>query len=261
MLLQDKNAIIYGGGGAIGGAVARAFAHEGAKVFLVGRTLATLDKVAEEITAAGGMAETAQVDALDEQAVEKHASEVARKAGRIDISFNAIGLGDTQGAPLAEMSQARFALPIINAMATHFLTATTAARHMAKNGSGVILAITAQAGRNPYPNVGGFGVACAAIEGFCRQLAAEVGPQGIRVVCLRSAGSPDAPGVDEVFRRHAENAGISREAFEAGIADRTLLKRLPKLAEVANAAVLMASDHASAITGAIANITCGEIVD
>ena len=100
--------------------------------------------------------------------------------------------------------------------------ATAAARHMARNRSGVILAITASAVRG-YSNVGGFGVACAAIEGFCRQLAAEMGPQGIRVVCLRSAGSSDAPGVDEVFHRHAENAGISREAFEAGIAERTLL--------------------------------------
>jgi len=66
MLLENKNAVIYGGGGSIGGAVARAFAREGAKVFLAGRTLATIDAVAEEISASGGVAETAQVDALDE---------------------------------------------------------------------------------------------------------------------------------------------------------------------------------------------------
>ena len=113
----------------------------------------------------------------------------------------------------------------------------------------------------PDPNSGGFGVACAAIEGFCRQLAAEVGPQGIRVVCLRSAGSPDAPGVAEAIRLHAESAGVSSEAWEAQIAEKTLLKRMPKLAEVANTAVLIASDHASGITGAVANVTCGELVD
>jgi NAD(P)-dependent dehydrogenase (short-subunit alcohol dehydrogenase family) len=260
-MLLRKNAVIYGAGGAVGAAVARAFAREGAKVFLAGRTLSSLDAVAQDISNAGGVAETAQVDALDEQAIVSHLGEVVRKAGSIDISFNAIGLGDTQGAPLVEMQREHFLLPVVNAMATHFLTATAAARHMRKNGSGVILALTAQAARKPYPNVGGFGVAGAAIEGLCRQLAAEVGPQGIRVVCLRSAGSPDTPGVDEVFRRHAANAGISREAFEAGIAERTLLKRLPKLAEVANVAVLMASDYASAVTGAVANVTCGEIVD
>lgn len=261
MLLENKNAVIYGAGGAIGGAVARAFAREGAKVFLVGRTLATLNMVAREISDAGGVVETAQVDALDELAVENHLADVASKVGSIGVSFNAIGLGDTQGAPLVEMAQEHFALPIVTAMRTQFITATSAARHMANSGSGVILALTSQAGRKPYPDVGGFGVACAAIEGFCRQLAIELGPQGIRVVCIRSSGSPDTPGVDEVFNRHADNAGISREAFEAGIAEKTLLKRLPRLAEVANAAVLMASDRASAITGAIANVTCGEIVD
>lgn len=152
-------------------------------------------------------------------------------------------------------------LPIENAMKTQFLTVTAAARRMAKKRSGVILAITAQAGRKPYPNTGGFGVACAAIEGLCRQFAAELGPHGIRVVCLRSSGSPDAPGVQAAMRLHARDAGISVEAMEQRIAENTLLKRMPRLADVANAAVLMASDHASAITGAVANVTCGEIVD
>jgi NAD(P)-dependent dehydrogenase (short-subunit alcohol dehydrogenase family) len=136
-----------------------------------------------------------------------------------------------------------------------------AIRQMRQKGSGVILAITANAGRKPYVDVGGFGVACAAIEGFCRQLAMEEGKHGIRVVCLRSAGSPDSPGVDEVFRLHAQNAGISREAFETEFAERTMLKRLPRLHEVANAAVLVAADHASAITAAVINVTCGELAD
>src|SRR5260370_38025604 len=90
MLLKNKNAVIYGAGGAVGGAVARAFAREGAKVFLTGRNLGPVEKVAKEIIAAGGAAEAAQVDALDEQAVENHASAVAKKAGTVDISFNAI---------------------------------------------------------------------------------------------------------------------------------------------------------------------------
>jgi len=227
MLLENKNAVIYGAGGAIGGAVARAFAREGAKVFLVGRTLAPLDAVAHDISSKGGAAETAQVDAFDGEAVDKYLDEIVKNTGHIDISFNVIGLGDAQGAALLEISRESFALPIMNAMATHFVTATAAARHMIKQKSGVILALTAQAARKPYPNVGGFGVAGAAIEGLCRQLACELGPMGIRVVCLRSAGSPDTPGVDEVFRLHAENAGISREAFEANIAEKTLLKRLP----------------------------------
>jgi 3-oxoacyl-[acyl-carrier protein] reductase len=261
MLLKNKVAVIYGAGGAIGGAAARAFAREGARVFLAGRTLASLNVVAREIEDAGGEVDTAEVDALDEQAIESHLDVVAAKAGRIDVSFNVIGIRVAMGTPLVELTQEAFALPIADAMRTQFLTATAAARHMAKNKSGVILGLTAQVAQKPYPHVGGFGVACAAIEGFFRQLAFETGPQGIRVICLRSAGSPDAPGVQEAIQIQAENAGITREELEAKNAEKTLLKRLPKLAEVANVAVLMASDHARAITGAITNVTCGELID
>jgi 3-oxoacyl-[acyl-carrier protein] reductase len=261
MLLKDKNAVIYGAGGAIGGAVSRAFAREGARVFLVGRTLATLDTVANDISNAGGKAETAQVDALDKQSIEAHLSNVQEKFGGVDISLNVISLGDAQGIPLVNMTADHFNLPVTTAVTTHFLTATAAARHMVRKRSGVILALTANAARKPYPVIGGFGVACAAIEGICRQLALELGPHDIRVVCLRSAGSPDAPGVSEAFNIHAKAAGQSREEWEAEFAKITLLHRLPKLAEVANAAVLAASDYASAMTGAVVNVTCGELVD
>jgi 3-oxoacyl-[acyl-carrier protein] reductase len=261
MLLENKNAIIYGGGGAIGGAVAKAFAREGAKVFLAGRTKEKLEAVAKQILEAGGSAETAVVDAFNKEAVEAYLNKLVEEAGSIDISFNAISFDDVQGNPLVKMRCSEFTLPINNALKSCFITGTAAIRHMIKKGSGVILAITANAGRIPFVNVGGFGVTCAAIEAFCRQLAVEVGQHGIRVVCLRSAGSPDAPGVDKVFNQHAQNAGISREEFEARFAERTMLKRLPKLHEVANTAVLMVSNKASAITAAVTNVTCGEIAD
>lgn len=257
MLLENKTAVIYGAGGDIGSTVARAFAREGARLFLAGRRLPPLSAVAEDITRAGGTAEVAQVDALDEQAVEQHLAQVVQKAGGLDISFNAIGIGYVQGAPLVEMTLAEFTRPIADAMTTQFLTMMAAARHMNWKGSGVILAITATpAGSSP--TLATFGVACAAIENLCRQLAGELGPAGIRVICLRSAGSPDAPKLDKFFRQLAQLSGVSREAFEAGLAERTLLKRLPRVTEVANAAVLMASDRASAMTGTVADVTCGD---
>jgi 3-oxoacyl-[acyl-carrier protein] reductase len=261
MLLQNKNAVIYGAGGSVGGAVARAFAREGARVFMAGRTLAALDAAANEIVSDGGIAETAQVDAFDKGAVEKHMDDVVKHAGSVDICFNLISLGDAQGAPLVDMTQDHFLMPISNAMKTQFLTATAAGRHMVRQGSGVILALTAQAGRKPYLATGGFGVACAAIEGLCRQLAAELGSNGVRVVCLRSSGSPDTPGVRAAMQKHADNAGVSLAEWEAKIADVTMLKRMPRLAEVANVAALMASDYANVVTGAVANVTCGELVD
>jgi 3-oxoacyl-[acyl-carrier protein] reductase len=194
MLLEDKAAIVYGGGGLIGGAVARAFAREGARVFLAGRTPATLDAVAGDISAAGGMVETARVDALDERSVEEHVGAVVARAGSIDVSFNAMGIrGELQGTPLVAISQEDFAAPILTGATGQFLTARAAARRMLEQRSGAILLLTATATwsqaalRMPIP-MGGFGVACAAIEGLARSLAGELGPRGIRVVCLRSEG-------------------------------------------------------------------------
>jgi 3-oxoacyl-[acyl-carrier protein] reductase len=259
MLLRDKTAVIYGAGGGIGGAVARAFAREGAKVFLAGRALAKLVLVAREISAAGGAAETAQVDALDAQSGEKHIVEVAQQAGGIDVSFNAIGIEDVQGTPLIEMSFEDFSRPITIATRTQFLTAKAVAPHMIKQGSGVIMMITATPARLGFPLVGGLSVACAAMEGFSRSLAAELGPHGVRVVCLRSAGSPES--IADVLDVHAAGQRVTRDEFIASLKAMTLLKRLPALADVGHVAVLMASDYAGSMTGTVANMSCGQIVD
>ena len=261
MLLANKNAIIYGGSGEVGGAVARAFAREGAQVFLAGRTLTTLEARASEIRALGGRAEISQVDAYDLQAVERSLDEIIAQVGRIDISFNAIGHDDVQGQSMLEMSQNIFAQPISNAMLSYFNTSTASARRMVQQGSGVILAISANAARMAYPNIGGFGVACAAIEALCRQLAIEVGAQGVRVVCIRSASSPDARGLREVFTLHAQEQGITLDEFIAQASSSIPLKHLPTLVEVANTAVFAVSDYASAMTGAVINVTCGQMMD
>jgi NADP-dependent 3-hydroxy acid dehydrogenase YdfG len=186
-LLAGRNAVIYGAGGAMGSAIARAFAREGALVHLVGRTRDKLDSLARELTQSGARAVSAVVDAMNREAVEKHLAEVAR-AGRVDISFNLIGIGGEQGQPLTAVTPASFSEPISNAMHTHFVTATAAARHMEKQGSGVILALTAQVARKPYVASGGFGVACAAIEGLCRQLAVELVAQLVDQLVDRAGG-------------------------------------------------------------------------
>ncbi len=132
---------------------------------------------------------------------------------------------------------------------------------MMEKGKGVILMLSANAAKKPFENTGGFGVACAAIEALSRQLAVEIGKHGIRVVCLRSAGSPDAEGVAEVFEMHAGILKISKEEFTAQFAEKTMLKHLPNLNEIANVAAIMASDKATPITAAIINVTCGELAD
>lgn len=260
MLLKDKIAVVYGAGGSAGSAVCVAFAREGAVVYLAGRTKEKLDAVAKKISGEGNACYGNVLDASDKQAVNQHLEEIIGRHGRIDISFNLVGMDDMQGVSLDELTAEAFINPVINALTAHFITGTAAIKHM-KHRGGVILALTANAAAKPYENIGGFGVACAGIEALCRQLAVEAGMNGVRVVCLRSAGSPDAAGVDEVFNLHATNEGISREAFEKKFAERTMLKRLPKLNEIANAAVLMASDKASAATAAVINLTCGELAD
>jgi NAD(P)-dependent dehydrogenase (short-subunit alcohol dehydrogenase family) len=260
-LLEGKVAVVYGAAGAMGSAVSRAFAREGAHVELAGRTLEKVQALATEISGGGGSAAAAKVDALDQESIANHLGAVIAARKRIDISFNLIGLDGPQGDSLTAMPARDVVGPVEGAVRTHFLTATAAARHMAKQHAGVILALTAQVARKPYAGSGGFGIACAAIEGLCRQLAMDLGGDGIRVVVLRSAGSPDAPGVSAAIGEHARLAGVSREAFEARIAEKTMLKRMPKMAEVASAAVLMATDRASAITAAVTNLTCGEIAD
>ena len=128
MLLEHKVAVIYGAGGPIGGAVARAFAREGARVFLAGRTKAKLDTVGDAIRSNGRVADTAVVDALDQRSVDTFVDAVAEQAGSIDISFNVISYGDVQ-KPLMELSVEDFTQPITTAMRTQFVTTRAAARH------------------------------------------------------------------------------------------------------------------------------------
>ena len=251
MLLKNKDAVIYGGGGSVGGAVAFAFAREGANVYLAGRTLESLEEVAKQIRSAGGAAETAQVDALDEQAVDEHADAVAASAGGIDISFNLISVGDVQGTPLAEMPLEDFERPVMTAVRTQFLTARAAARHMISQGSGVILFFGGYGDPVPDYYIGGFQVALNAIESLRRQLASELGAHGIRAVTLQTGGVPET--IPESFD--------GREEITEGIVGQTMLGRAATLEDVGNVAAFAASDHARTMTATALNISCGAIVD
>jgi len=254
MLLEGKQAVIYGGGGAIGGAVARAFAREGASVFLAGRTEAGLEQVAEDIRTRGGRAETAVVDALDEEAVDRHADEVAAKAGSIDISFNLITHPYTHGVAFHEMEVDDFMAPVEVAARTTFITARAAARHMILNGSGVILAFGGPGERSgPQRDyyLGGTQVAFDAIETIRRQISVELGPHGIRFVTLATGGVPetfpsDFDGIEQVTKM---------------IEDQTLLGRAATLEDVGNAAVFAASDWGRTMTAATVNVSCGALID
>jgi NAD(P)-dependent dehydrogenase (short-subunit alcohol dehydrogenase family) len=263
MMLKDKVAVIYGAGGSIGGAVARAFASEGAEVFLTGRLRGPVDAVAEDIVSAGGSAEAAEVDAFDEQAVDEHLQSVIDKAGRLDISFNAAGIPNATivGVPLIELDVEQFSLPITTYTRSYFLTARLAARRMVANRSGVIMTVTALHSRTGLPLVGGYGPAMAAKEALTRDLSAELAPQGIRVVGLRPQGMPESRTIKEAFEPRAKASGMTWEQWQEMLASRTHPRRLMTLAEMANVAVFMASDQASGMTGTTVNLTMGSLDD
>jgi NAD(P)-dependent dehydrogenase (short-subunit alcohol dehydrogenase family) len=263
MMLTDKVAVIYGAAGGIGGAVARAFASAGAELHLTGHKRAPLEAIAEEIASGGGSAEAAEVDALDEQAVDEHLQSVIDKAGRVDISFNAVGIPDTTilGVPLLELDVERFSLPIAAYTTSYFLTARMAARRMVANGSGVIMTVTALHSRTGIPLVGGYGPAMAAKEALTRDLSVELAPHGIRVVGLRPQAMPETGTIKEAFEPRAKAAGMTWEQWQERLASRTHPRRLMALEELANTAVFMASDKASGMTGTIVNLTMGALDD
>jgi 3-oxoacyl-[acyl-carrier protein] reductase len=254
MLLEGKTAVIYGGGGSIGGAVARAFGREGANVFLAGRTRGKLEAVAEEVRTAGGKAETAVVDALDAAAVEAHTDEIVSQAGSLDISMNVITHPATHGTPLWEMDVDDFMDSIDVALRSSFITMGAAARRMVQRRSGVILAFGGAGDRSgPIRDykLGGTQVAFDGIETLRRQLSVEAGPYGVRVVTLESGGVPETLPQD--FE--------GRESIVDLIASQTLTGQAATLEDVGNAAAFAASDRARPMTAATINVSAGALID
>jgi NAD(P)-dependent dehydrogenase (short-subunit alcohol dehydrogenase family) len=263
MMLKNKVAVIYGASGGIGGAVARAFAQEGARLFLTGRDQASVDAVAKDIASAGGSAVAAEVDALDEQAVDTHLQSVIDSAGRVDISFNAVGVPNARilGVALTDLDVEQFSHPITAYTTSYFLTARLAARRMIPNKSGVIMTVTALHSRTGIPLVGGYGPAMAAKEALTRDLSAELAPHGIRVVGLRPQGMPETRTIRDAFEPRAKATGMTWEQWQEFLASRTHPRRLMALEEMANMAVVMASDKASGMTGTTVNLTMGSLDD
>ncbi|MGO1051965.1 SDR family NAD(P)-dependent oxidoreductase [Crossiella sp. CA198] len=251
MLLERKQAVIYGAAGQIGSAVAAEFARQGATVHLTGRTQSRLDALAETIRAEGGRAETAVVNALDEPAVDAHAAEVAARFGSLDISFNLITHGDVQGIPLEQMSTVDVMTVVDTAVRTTFITSRAAARHMIRQRSGVILTFGGKGDPVPGYHLGGLQVAFDAVDSLRRAMANEWGKYGIRAVTLLTSGIIDSvpagdPAMAEILQ---------------GMVDGTMLKRAATREDVGRVAAFAASEHARTITGSPINISCGAIVD
>jgi 3-oxoacyl-[acyl-carrier protein] reductase len=253
VLLEGKTAVIYGGGGSIGGGVAQVFAREGARLFLAGRTLSKLQAVADTIGSGVDVAEVdvAEVDALDAASVNAHADAVAAAAGGIDISFNVISQQDVQGTPMVEMDVEDYLRPVVTTARSTFLTAAAAARHMRGQADGGVILFFGGAADPPRGiHLGGLQTAFHAVEAMRRQLSSELGADGIRVVTLRTSGVAESISDPSL-----------RERISRGIADASLLGRIPTLEDVGNAAAFAASDRARMITAAHIDISAGTFMD
>ncbi|MFC4534345.1 SDR family NAD(P)-dependent oxidoreductase [Sphaerisporangium dianthi] len=251
-MLNDKVAVIYGGAGSLGAGIAEAYTRAGARVFLAGRTEATLRKVA-----AGTGSEYDVLDACDEAAVESHAASVVERAGRLDVSVNLVPRGDFQGVPLTEMSVEDYTRPVVRGITCQFITARTAARLMTAQGSGVILSLNSASG-NGSPMMGGTGAADGAIDALVRQLAQEAGPAGVRVCGIWTAGVTDTLTPEKLA---AAGAPLMDEAAVQGIRGHLdglrMTRRSPQVADIAALATFLASDAGRAITGTWVNATAG----
>jgi len=265
MLLKNQVAVVYGGGGAIGGAIAREFAREGALVHLAGRTLEKLDAVAREIAGDGGMARVALVDALEPAAVSQHVSSLVAESGRVDIAVNAVGLLHVQGKPLLELSLEEYEAPIIGYARAQFAIGKAVAARFVEQRHGVLVTLSTPGAIRAYQGVLGFAMACAAIECFTRQLAAELGSAGARVVCLRPDAIPETlqrgSHAREVFGAVAKRMGTTLDELMAGAVGKdALLQRPATLDEVARTAAFVASAGAGALTATTLNVSCGSVV-
>jgi NAD(P)-dependent dehydrogenase (short-subunit alcohol dehydrogenase family) len=262
-LLQNKHAVIFGAGGAIGQAVAKEFAAQGATVFLSGRRLAPVEQVAASIQQDGGIAYAAEVDALDEQAVNAYLDGVTLQAGSIDILLNVMGpqpkdYGNQVNT--LELPLEQFLLPLTTLVPSQFITARATARRMIEQKAGVILFATAPPSRGGQ-NSAAIGAAFGAMESLLRCLAADLGPAGVRVVGLRTGAMPETRTIQQTLDNAINTLGVPKEQIVSMLEQLTLLGRLSTVADTARLAAFLASDGARTITGSIVNASSGMVTD
>ena len=264
LMVQDKHVVVFGAGGSIGAAVAKELASEGAEVFLAGRTSAGVEATAKEITAAGGRAHAAVIDALDEPAVDAYVEAVVKQTGSLDIEFNTTGPRISEygnGKRAVDLTVEEFMTAVGTVLQSQFITAGAAARQMLKQGSGVIIFLTGSPARPHGPGTSAIGAAFVAVENLMRTIAIELGPSGVRAVCLRTAANPDTRTIQDTTEVIGKIMSITSDQAAASLAEGTMLKVSPHTSDTARAAAFLASDRARMMTGTVLNSSAGAVTD
>ena len=263
-LLDGKHVVVFGAGGSIGSAVAKEFAVEGAEVFLAGRTKATIETVAKQITASGGRAHAQVVDALDDAAVNSYIDGIVKQSGSIDAVFNAVGplASDyANGQHAVNLTIEQFMLPLTTVLKSQFISARAAARHMVKQHSGTIIFLTGSPARGHVEGATAIGTAFGAVETLAENLALEVGPAGVRAVCLRTTANLDTRTIQETLDVMASMTGGTKDQMVTRMASLNFLKAAATTADTAKLAAFLASDRARLMTGTVVNSSAGAALD
>lgn len=263
-ILDGKHAIVFGAGGSIGSAAAKEFAAEGAEVFLAGRNKSALSEEEDHIKALGGRAQVAVVDALDDLEVNEYIAGIVKQAGSIDMVFNATGplvSSYGNGKTAVELTVEEFMVPLTTIVKSQFITARAAARHMLKQHSGVILFLTGSPARGHVQGATAIGAAFGAIESLSENMAVELSPSGVRVVCLRTTANVDSRTIQQTVEALAGKMKVPIDQMMANIASLNFLKVPATVSDTAKAAAFLASDRARMITGTVLNSTAGAAAD
>jgi NAD(P)-dependent dehydrogenase (short-subunit alcohol dehydrogenase family) len=263
-ILAGKCAVVFGAGGSIGAAVAEEFATEGAIVFLAGRTKASLEAVAKKIAGEGGKAQVQLVDTLDEKAVDEFVGGLIKQTGKLDVVFNATGPLANEygnGKHAVDLAVQEFMLAVTTIMKSNFITARAAARHMKPQRSGAIIFLTGSPARGHIEGGAAIGTAFGALECFAENLALELGPAGVRAVCLRTTANTDSRTIQETVEIMARMMNSTTDEMVGRIAGLNFLKAPASVKDTARAAAFLASDRARMFTGTVVNATAGAALD
>ncbi|NMH85984.1 SDR family NAD(P)-dependent oxidoreductase [Flavivirga algicola] len=256
-LLENKNALIFGAKGALGKQVAKTFKDSGANVYLSDINVTGIEP--------SELGEVRKVDTLNEDEVNGYFSWFEREKIPVDIVINLSASNPSEynhGKPALDVSLEQFLIPLKTTTANQFVTAKAAFPLMSKQKSGVIIFITSTLAKVGSPWSPALTASHAATEGLVKSLASEWGPDGIRVIGVRSEAMPDSPTIDYTFTTMGANMGMSKEEMQGFIEQqKTALKRLPSTHETAEVVVLAASDLAGYMTGTMLNHSGGHILE
>jgi len=261
--LKDKVAVVFAASGEIAGAVARSLSQHGAKVYVTARNLDAVKTLAREITANGGTAEAARVDALKETEIDHFLKKVVADNGKLDMVFNGIAvdyseMGGRPPTTVATLEQ--FMAPMEKICGSQFLTSRVAARYMIQTQSGgTILLLTAALSRSKLSNLAGITAASAAIEGMTRVMATEWGGDGIKVICICPGALMETKRIAGWVESAAKQYGIAPEQLVAQYKAFDILKTGPTLEQVGETAAFLASETGVAFNSHIVDVDCGKL--